>query len=399
MESEVTASETQPRSPRWNSTTKVVVGIILFVLFAVAVYVFRVVFVPLIIGVVMAYILQPVVRLIRGVTRLPHGVATGLVYLILLALAVPVGIVLMPVLIEQIVYSQRQLIDFARYLNTISADTAIEILGFQFGVQELVRQVTSALTDFITSVATESVSIVLDAARIIVMVVFTFVIGFYLTRDAERILAWLHGLTPPAYRSDIERLVSEIDHVWSNFFRGQLVLSLTVTAILTVLSTVLGLPRPLLLGVWGGLLEFLPSIGNFIWGFTVVIVALVTGSTYLPLPNFIFALVVFGAYVAFAQLDINVLIPNIIGRHVRLHPVVVILGVILGATIGGVLGVALAAPTIASLRIIVRYLYANLFDLDPFPMAGAPSLAREARQAELERLRAAASTGSSSEAD
>lgn len=397
MESKVSNQENRPRTPDWNSTTKVVVGVILFVLLAVAVYAFRIIFVPLIIGVIMAYVLQPVVRLLRRYARLPHGLATGMLYLILVALAVPVGAVLIPLVIDQINYLQGQLIAFARYLNTLGVDATIEVLGFHFGVQDLVRQVTSALTDFVTSVATESVSFVLDAARVILMVVFTFVIGFYLTRDAERVLSWLRGLIPPAYRSDAESLMAEIDGIWSAFFRGQVLLSLIVTGILTTLSAVLGLPQPLLLGIWGGLLEFLPSIGNTIWGLTVIIIALVTGSTYLPLPNAIFAIVVAVAYVAFAQLDINVLIPNIIGRYVRLHPVVVILGVIIGATVGGVLGVALAAPTIASIRIIGRYLYAKLFDLDPFPMVGAPSLPRRAREREAERLAVAASRAPSPE--
>jgi predicted PurR-regulated permease PerM len=388
VEPEIALPDEQPR-PRWNSTTKVVVAIILFVLFAVALYAFRIVLVPLIIGVMIAYILQPVVRRIQPSTRLSRGLATGIVYLAVLALVIPVGLILIPVVIEQIIYSQSQLISFARYLNAMGADATIEVSGFTFEVQELVRQVTSALTDFATSVATESVSFVLDAARILLLIVFTFVIGFYLTRDSELIVQWVYGLTPSSYRSDVEALSIEINGVWSAFFRGQLLLSLIVTVILTALSAVLGLPNPLLLGVWGGLLEFLPSIGNMIWGLTAVIIALVNGSTWLPLPNVLFALVVFGAYVAFAQVEMNVLLPNIIGRHVRLHPVVVILGVIVGASVAGVIGVALAAPTIASLRIIMRYIYANLFDLDPFPMVGPPSLPRLEREAEIKRLAAA----------
>jgi predicted PurR-regulated permease PerM len=392
------STDHRPR-PHWNATIKVVVGVILFVLFALALYAFRGVFVPLIIGLIMAYVLQPVVHLIQRTTRLSRGLATGLLYLILLALVVPVGIIFIPVAIDQITYLQRQVFAFARYLNNISADTSIVVLSMHLSVQDLVRQITSALTSFITSVATGSLSFVLDAARIIALVVFTFVIGFYLTRDAERVTNWFRGLIPPAYRSDIETLLVEIDHVWSSFFRGQVLLSLLVMVILSVLSAALGLPHPLLLGIWGGLLEFMPSIGNMIWGLTAFIVALVAGSTYLPLPNLLFALIVFGAYVAFAQMDVNVLIPNIIGRHVRLHPVVVILGVIIGASVGGVLGVALAAPVIASLRIIMRYLYANLFDLDPFPMVGAPTLPKEERLAEAEQLTASVSKGFSSEAD
>lgn len=383
-EPEITLPEEQPR-PRWDSTTKVVVGIILFVLFAVAVYAFRIVLVPLIVGVMISYILQPAVRFIQRATPLSRGVASAVLYLTLLALVIPIGILLVPVVIEEIIYSQRQMIQFARYLNALGADATIEVAGFTLEVQELVRRVTSALTDFATSVATESVGVVLDAARILLLVVFTFVIGFYLTRDADLVIRWVYGLTPSVYRSDVEALLAEINAVWSAFFRGQVLLSLIVTLILTVLSTLLGLPNPLLLGVWGGLLEFLPSIGNTIWGLTVVIVALVSGSTYLPLPNALFALIVFGVYVAFAQFEMNFLLPNIIGRHVRLHPVVIILGVIVGASIGGVLAVALAAPTIASLRIIMRYIYANLFDLDPFPMVGPPALSREERQAEIER--------------
>jgi predicted PurR-regulated permease PerM len=72
-------------------------------------------------------------------------------------------------------------------------------------------------------------------------------------------------------------------------------------------------------------------------------------------------------HLLFDQLDTNYLIPRIIGRRVRLHPLVVILGIVAGAVIGGVLGIALAAPTIASLRVLGRYVYANLIDADPFP--------------------------------
>jgi len=377
----------------------VVVGVILFVLLALAVYASRIVFAPLVIGAIVAYVFQPVVRLIRRLTRLPLGVATGLMYLILLALVIPVGALLTPAIIDQVIYMRRELISVARYLNTSVADTTIQVAGFELGVRELVRQVTAALTSFITSLATESIRYVLDAARIVLLVVFTFVIGFYLTRDADRALGWVRGLVPPDYRADVDRLIAEIDTIWSAFFRGQVFLSLLVAAILTLVSAVLGLPSPLLLGVWGGLLEFLPSIGHAIWGLTVVIIALLEGSTYLPLPNLVFALVVFGAYIAFTQFDLNFLIPHMIGRRVHLHPVVVILGVIIGASVGGVLGVALAAPTIASLRIIMRYVYARLFDLDPFPPPSVLSVPGPARQVETERLAVPAPANPSSESD
>ncbi len=74
-----------------------------------------------------------------------------------------------------------------------------------------------------------------------------------------------------------------------------------------------------------------------------------------------------GLHLFYQQFDLNYLIPRIVGRRVHLPPLVVILGIVSGALLGGVLGVVLAAPTIASLRVIGRYIYANLLDLDPFP--------------------------------
>jgi hypothetical protein len=79
-------------------------------------------------------------------------------------------------------------------------------------------------------------------------------------------------------------------------------------------------------------------------------------------------------HLIFEQFDLNYLIPRIIGRSVHLPPVVVILGIVSGALLAGVLGIFLAAPTIASLRVLGRYIYANLFDLDPFPIASSSPL-------------------------
>jgi predicted PurR-regulated permease PerM len=85
-------------------------------------------------------------------------------------------------------------------------------------------------------------------------------------------------------------------------------------------------------------------------------------------------LIVIGLHLVYQQFDLNYLIPRIIGRSVHLPPLVVILGIVTGAVLAGVLGILLAAPTIASARVLGRYVYANLFDMDPFSRPAAPPL-------------------------
>ena len=162
-------------------------------------------------------------------------------------------------------------------------------------------------------------------------------------------------------------MLSKINGIWGDFFRGQVILAVTVTGIITALSYAIGLPQPLLMGILAGLLEFTVSVGHTIWLIIALALALIEGSTYLPVSNAVFALIVVGSNLVFTKFDLNFLIPKIVGSRVHLHPVVVLIGIIIGATVAGVLGIALAAPSIATLRVVGRYIHAKMFDLPPFP--------------------------------
>lgn len=352
----------------------------LTILGILALYLFRVALIPLIIGALMAYLLTPVVKWVSADPRVPHGLATALIYLVLLLIVIPLPASLVPWVVGQVTFLQGEAVNFASYLEEISADT-VQVLGFNLVVEDIVNEVTGAITGLVTSAAPASLTLVFSAAEVLLLVIFTFLVAFYLTKDGEHFKSWFAGLVPPTYKDDARMLVREIDAIWSAFLRGQLILMIVVTALLTTASAILGLPQPLLLGVLGGLLEFLPSVGHAIWLLTAGILALIEGSSTLPVSEFVFFLIVVGFHLAYTQFDLNFLIPRIIGRRVHLHPMVVIIGIIVGATagsliagpVGSVLGVALAAPTIASLRVLGRYIYARLFDLDPFPMVGPPS--------------------------
>lgn len=374
---------------RWNATTKVVIAVLLFVLAALALYAFRVVIVPLAIGAVLAYVMTPLVRRMTAKGRMPRGLATALVYLVLLLVVAPLPASLIPWVVRQVSLLQRELIQFLSYLNEISGST-VAIMGVEIIVGDIVTEVTSGITSMIASAAPASVTLVFGAAETLLMVIFTLLFAFYLTRDAPSVKAWFTGLVPETYQHDVHILGKEIDLIWGAFLRGQIILVMVVGLLLTAIGSLIGLPQPVLLGAMGGLLEILPSVGHAIWLVTASVLALVEGSSTLPISNLAFLVVVIIAHTAYTQFDLNYLIPRIIGRRVHLHPMIVILGIIVGAAagnilgggLGSVLGVALAAPVIASLRVLGRYVYARLFDLDPFPMVGPPSAPPEIREEE-----------------
>jgi predicted PurR-regulated permease PerM len=350
---------------RWSVQTKVIVSLLLLALFVYLLFRFSVIIIPLILAGVLAFILTPLVGLLQNRLGVPRLLALILCYLLLLALAITLPVGVIPLLAAQI--SDLNL-DVQLLLGHIEmlVDHDYLIAGRVVDGAALFQEAVLALQGLFEPVVGKTFEFVVDVISSIVWVIFVLVVSFYLIKDGPALRNWLEGLAPPALRADFIRLREEIYGIWAAFFRGQIVLALVVAIIFTVAGLILGLPFALALGLLAGLLEFLPSIGHGIWLAGAAVLAYFIGSTWLPIPNWVFTLIIVALHLFYQQFDLNYLIPRIIGRSVRLPPLVVILGIVAGAVFAGVLGILLAAPTIASARVLFRYLWANLFDLDPF---------------------------------
>ncbi len=353
-----------PTRPRWSPSTRALVTGGLLALGAYLVSRFSEVIPPLILASVLAYVLSPAVTWLQWRLRLPRGLATLLVYLIVLSGLGLLLALLVPPLVDQFVRLNRDLQAVGRRLEAFF-DGLARVTGLPLEGAQVVGQAGEALRAALEPFVGQSLAVAVDVLASVVWVVFIFVISFYLVKDHDRLWSWLDSLLPHPYRADFRYLRGELNAIWRAFFRGQLVLALVVTAVFTVAGLAIGLPFSFAMAVFAGLMEFIPSLGHGIWLTVAVILTLIQGSTWLPLPNWAMAGLVVGLHVVFQQVDINYLIPRIIGRRMHLHPLVVILGILTGAALAGVLGILLAAPTIASLRVLGRYLLTNLLALDP----------------------------------
>jgi len=325
---------------------------------------------PIILAAILAFILNPLVSFFNRWARIPRPLVLIFIYVVLITILVVVIATLTPPLTRQI---QSLMADLPAILANIERWLARElVLGpYTIDLSGLLAEAETILLEQVQSVGSESVNflgeVVSGVAEVGVTAIFTFIVSFYLVKDGSKALDWFYSLVPDLYESDLRRLSQEINLIWGGFFRGQLTLGIVVGTIIGVGCAILGLPMALLMGVMAGLLEFLPSLGHGIWLTMAIPLALFSGSTWLPLTNLGFALLVLVLHLVFEQVDLNYIIPRIIGRKVHLHPLVVIMGILVGASVGGLLGIFLAAPTISSLRVLGRYIYANLLDEDPFP--------------------------------
>ncbi len=358
-----------PGSPHfrpWSDTTKrivVVGGAVLGVLFL---YRFRQLLPPLVIAIILAYVLNPVVEFIIARAHLPRTAAVALLYLVLIILLALLPALLAPSLINQLkavdLNIKQMAEDFDHFLSQ-----PLYLLGYRLELEAAWQQVKGALQNLVSSIASRTITLLLNVVTSLVWLVFILVISFYILKDQPTIMRYIRQLIPPDYQADAHFLGAEINSIWSAFFRGQLILCLVVGLVVGIVMAAVGLRNAVALGVLAGVLEVLPNIGPVIAATPGVLIALLQGSTYLPLPPFWFALLVTGLYILIQQVENNYLVPRIIGRSLNLHPLVVIVAVVAGANLGGVLGALLAAPTLASLRVLVSYVYRRLLDQPPFP--------------------------------
>ncbi len=363
----------QDSRPSWSSQAKLTISLLIIALFIYLISRFSAILAPMILAIILAYVLSPLVSWLENHLKVRRALATLVTYVLLLAVLVTLPAILLPPLVTQFTGLN---LDIQRFLRTLEdlLGHNIYFAGQVINIDVLIQQVVGSLRGLVEPVVGQTLTLAVEVISSVVWLIFILVVSFYLIKDGPALRNWLETLVPPTYRDDYIVLRDQVSNIWGAFFRGQLVLALVVSVIFTIAGFILGLPFALAMGVFAGLLEFLPSIGHGIWLVIASLLALFGGSTWLPLPPWVFMLIVIGLHLGYQQFDLNYLIPRIIGRRVHLPPLVVILGIVAGAVLAGVLGILLAAPTIASARVLGRYIYANLFDLDPVIVHAAPPL-------------------------
>jgi predicted PurR-regulated permease PerM/GNAT superfamily N-acetyltransferase len=357
---------------RWDTSTKRIVLLTILLLIALIIYRFRAVLPPLILAFLLAFIINPVVDFLEERTMLSRTAATIIVFVVIVLALASAPAVAVPTIVREI---RRLNLDFVQILADLERMIAqpIEVFGQELDLREVYQQVQTTLERYVSQVAAGTVDVVFGFASTLFWLIFILLSAFYLVRDADRIVDGIDNLMLSPMREDFVQLRIRITGVWHAFLRGQLLMGLFMVVITTVAALIIGLPNALALGLLAGVTEFIPNLGPVIAAIPAVAVAFFEGSTWIPLDGFWFAVLVLGAYVIIQQIEGNLVLPRVMGRSLNLHPVVVLVAIIAGGSLAGILGMLLASPFVATLRVLMDYIYHRLTDQDPFPEEEAES--------------------------
>ncbi|WP_183906765.1 AI-2E family transporter [Rufibacter immobilis] len=314
---------------------------LLYTLVKLAFEVFLVIFAAVLFGI----LLHGLSSFLQRHTKLPYKGALAVVCLVLVALAVGFFLYLGPSLSEQGTQLQKTLPSVLEKLKA-------QISSLPYG-EQLLKQIPepSQLLKGQSSGAAMQKAFTLFSSTFgaLANLLIVLVVGIYLATAPQETANGLVRLVPKARRSRAREVIHVLRYTLWGWLKGTL-LAMAVIGTLTTLGLwIIGVPLPLLLGVFAGLMEFIPNIGPFVAGLPAVALAVVQD------PNK--ALTVVAFFVALQSLEGYVLTPLVQKKIIDLPPVLTIVGQVLLGLIAGFWGLLLAVPLVAVVMVLVKMLY------------------------------------------
>jgi len=176
------------------------------------------------------------------------------------------------------------------------------------------------------------------------------VLTFYLLRDWDHLVAGARALLPRSSSVVWVRLARESDEVLGAFLRGQVMVMFALGVIYTTGLWLVGLDFALLIGMFAGIVSFVPYLGLIV-GIVIAGVA-----AYLQFKGIGELPAVAAVFIVGHVLEGTVLTPRLVGERIGLHPVAVIFAVMAGAQLYGFFGILLALPFAAVAMVLLRHL-------------------------------------------
>lgn len=329
---------------RLRSAFFIITGLILIWFF----YAERAILTPFILAGIFAYVFNPIINFLSNKIKVPRTLSILVIYVLIISALVAAGMAL-----TNRIFSESS--DLSNYIKTITITAHHEIDILPNWIRPSINDTLLGLehSKFFSS---QTLFILFPQAlsRLVSFTIFLFA-GFYFLREGGNMIDRLLALFPSNYRFELEILIRKTNAVLNGYLRGQIFMIFFVSLVLFVVLSVLGVRFALILAIFSGFAEIIPFIGPIIATAVAAASVYLTGNLNFALNPIQGALVVTVIYVAVRQFQDYFIVPHVMGRITKLHPLIILFAVLAGENIGGVLGVVLAVPIAATLRIFLEY--------------------------------------------
>ena len=356
--------------PQWSPAFRYFFGILFLVALIAFVFYAHDAIRNLVIAGFVAYLINPAVVYLSTQTKMSRKSAVNVVYFSALILLVGVPATLAPIFYDEVQIVIQDLLDLAAQVRQMLAQP-IHFFGLTFHLEEWGQSIFQVQNALLTPVPEQTLQLIETTSvgilwfLIILVSVHLFLTEWPNMRDS------LINFAPPQYRPELRELYKRVRRIWMAYLRGQIVLMIIVGVVFTIAWMIMGIPGALVLGVLAGLFTLVPDVGPFLAVVLTASVALLEGSTWIPLSNFWVAGIVIAVYLVLINLKNFFLRPYIMGRSVHMNEALVFVIILVATILEGILGALLIVPVFASAVLIANYIQRRVLGLSPFEDDGS----------------------------
>lgn len=324
------------------------------------IYVLRGVLLPFVLGMVIAYLLDPIADKLtaKGVSR---TLATVIVMCCCFLVVLVGMIALVPAIKSQIVELSSNLPVYAQdlwnKLEPLIKKTSEKISP------EYMEKISAYLQEFSSTAAGWGVSLLkgllnnsMAIISLLSMVFVTPIVVFYFLRDWDDMMDVIDSYLPRRHVKTIREQFTNIDTILSSFLRGQALVCVLLGAFYAIGLSLIGLDGGLVIGIIAGIISFIPYVGSIVG---VVLAVLLAAAQFGDMTSVLIVLGVFGVG---QFIEGNILTPKLVGESVGLHALWVMFALLAGGALFGFFGLLIAVPAAAVIGVLVRFslsLYKN----------------------------------------
>ncbi len=323
------------------------------------IYLLRMALIPFVFGLVMVYLFMPAITWFEGILphpgskpRLKRALSIFLVFTVILGFTGLFSYFIVTAVIDSsVILLESAPFFIGKSLHQIQL--WLEVVREQFPpeirteVDRALLEGGVALGNAIRNAFVQGITFIPQTFSIFLGLAALPLFFFYLLKDSEKLSRNLYSVLTPGVAEHVRNLVCILERVLGRYIRAQLMLGLIVAYFTFIGLLIIGIPFAPVLALLAGVGELVPTLGPWLSGAVVVIVALALA------PDKVLWVIVL--FMGIQLLENSLLVPRIQGGYLRLHPAVLIMLLVLGAYIAGIWGLLLAAPLTATGVEIYKY--------------------------------------------
>ena len=301
---------------------------------------------PLFLGILIAYLFNPLIIRMTNSLKINRAIATSIVYIALIIILYLFCSYLFPLI-------GRELNDLIKYLPTVFDSVnevtsnilkKINIDGINVDTLNNKNILMNTLTNITTNMPTKLFSTLSSIISKLGIFLLSLIISFYLLIDFDRAQENIYIFIPRKYRKSTHKLLSDISEQVFSFVKGTGLIALLVFVVSSICFGIAGLRAAVFFALWNAVTNIIPYIGPYIGGIPIIAVAFAT--------DYKLGITILIVVLAIQMIESYILHPIVMSKTMKLHPVTIIIGLLIFGHFFGIIGMLIATPATAILKTI-----------------------------------------------